>query len=260
MNKVKPGEPIEIAASTWNSFIDAAAFMNKIATNMSSNNPFGGLSQGVVLVKNTTGKDLDIFATLILDGSIATVIETTDDSTEEGKEEKKPFSSRLPCFNGVAPSDNNINKPFVVLVEPLKSEEIGRAVIFGLVVGKISIEDGAHEFAAPDFNGGTCTLVSSFSGGARILWKGGDSGDQWVVLLLGASGSGGSSDIVLCEVSSKISEVAYRVYLYENGMQEGYTSRGELFFPELALGSELPGGTFIVGHKCFTNITGGNDE
>lgn len=256
MKKVKPGEPIEIAASTWNSFIDAASFMNKIATNMSSSNIFGGLAQGVVLVKNTTGSDLDIFATVVLDGSIATAVESSDD--EDNKNEK-PFSSRLPCFNCITPSQKHSNKPFVVLVEPIKNNEIGRAVIFGLVVGKISIKDETHEYAAPDFSGGSCSLVSSLNGTARILWKGGASGEQWVVLLLGAGGSSNSNDVVLCEISGQISDVAYRVYLYENGIHEDYTSRGDLYFPELALGSELPNGTFIVGHKCFTKITGGND-
>lgn len=253
MRKVKRGEPIEISASTWNSFIDAATFINKIATNMSgSGNILSGIGQGIILIKNSLGKDLEQFSAVHL-SDIATI------SSDSANKDSKPFTASFPCLNTKTPDSTTTTEPYVITLEPIKSDSVGRAIAFGLVVARVSIVDASHQYAGPTTSG-DCKLESKSSGTTRILWKSGSSDVQWAFLLLGAGGSVANSDVVICKTTGDLNGIGYKVNLYENGIHERYTSKGELFVPELALGSRLPDDTFIVGHKCFTIITGGNDE
>ena len=70
------------------------------------------------------------------------------------------------------------------------------------------------------------------------------------------------SDVVLCKVLGKATSssglASYNVDIYENGIEATPTGSGVLLLADLALGSEVPKGTFIVGHKYFIKEVGGN--
>ena len=55
-------------------------------------------------------------------------------------------------------------------------------------MAKVTIKDATHEFAKPT-PGGAGTLESCETGTARIIWKAGNSGEQWCILQLGAGGA-----------------------------------------------------------------------
>ena len=52
MNKVKTGDPIQIKASTWNSFIDAAEYVKNLQSDQGGSPLKNGNYSGVVLLKN----------------------------------------------------------------------------------------------------------------------------------------------------------------------------------------------------------------
>lgn len=54
MNKVQTGDPIQIKAATWNSFIDAAEYVKNLQSDQCGGPLSNGNSSGVVLLK--TGK------------------------------------------------------------------------------------------------------------------------------------------------------------------------------------------------------------
>lgn len=71
-----------------------------------------------------------------------------------------------------------------------------------------------------------------------------------------------TSDVVLCKVLDKATSssglASYSVEIYENGIEATPTGSGVLLLADLALGSEVPKGTYIVGHKYLIKEVGGN--
>ena len=52
MNKVQTGDPIQIKAATWNSFIDAAEYVKNLQSDQGGGAFRNGNSSGVILLKN----------------------------------------------------------------------------------------------------------------------------------------------------------------------------------------------------------------
>ena len=52
MNKVQTGDPIQIKAATWNSFIDAAEYVKNLQSDQCGGPLSNGNYSGVVLLKN----------------------------------------------------------------------------------------------------------------------------------------------------------------------------------------------------------------
>ena len=51
----------------------------------------------------------------------------------------------------------------------------------------------------------------------------------------------------------------YSVTVYVDGRDGRNTESAVLYLPDLALGSELPTGTWIIGHRSALKATGGSD-
>ncbi|MEI8244634.1 MAG: hypothetical protein WCI51_02320 [Lentisphaerota bacterium] len=98
------------------------------------------------------------------------------------------YNGIRPAFKGKAASATT-KDVFVIAQDKIEPKAIKPALAQGMTVAKVTISSTAHQFAIPDVaNPGK--LKSASSGICRMLWKAGNSGEVWTVLMLGGGGSG----------------------------------------------------------------------
>ena len=250
MEKVRSGEQLVIKASTWNAFIDAANFAKEQRQNQLGKGLRSGVGAGVILIKNAESELRDRFTALVL-----------NDIAVPPSANENEFVSCPPVFIGQKMTDEREGKPYAILLEPIAAGAIGRAMIFGIVPAKVSIQDADDQYAVPTPNSSAGALQSDSTGVARIVWKAGGTGSQWCLLQLGGAGGGSVGDnAYMCQVTGGSQSAGFTVTVYPNGRYDSKVkSSGILYVPELALGSEIPTGTWIIGHKSALKTTGGND-
>ena len=250
MEKVRSGEQLVIKASTWNAFIDAANFTKEQRQNQFGKGLRSGVGAGVVLIKNAEPELRDRFTALIL-----------NDIAVPPSANENEFVSCPPVFIGQKMTDEREGRPYAILLEPVAAGAIGRAMVFGIVPAKVSIQDADDQYAVPTPNSSAGALQSDSTGVARIVWKAGGTGAQWCLLQLGGAGGGSGGDkAYMCQVNGGSQSAGFNVTVYPNGRYDSKVkSSGILYVPELALGSEIPTGTWIIGHKSALKATGGND-
>ncbi len=250
MEKVRSGEELVIKASTWNAFIDAANFTKEQRQNQFGKGLRSGVGAGVVLIKNAEPELRDRFTALVL-----------NDIAVPPSANENEFVSCPPVFIGQKMTDEREGRPYAILLEPVAAGAIGRAMVFGIVPAKVSIQDADDQYAVPTPNSSAGALQSDSTGVARIVWKAGGTGAQWCLLQLGGAGGGSGGDkAYMCQVNGGSQSAGFNVTVYPNGRYDSKVkSSGILYVPELALGSEIPTGTWIIGHKSALKATGGND-
>jgi len=250
MEKVKAGDSVVIQASTWNAFIDAANFTKQMRQNQFGGSLKSGYGAGVVPLKNCESQTYDRFSAMVLTGICVTP------ETNESE-----FLSCPSVFQGNRMTEDREGRPYAILLEPIAAGQIGRAMILGVVPAKVTVKDTEDEYAVPKTGSSTGELESSPTGVARILWKASGGGMQWCLLQLGGAGAGAGEDkALMCKVSSGTASAGYQVTVYPNGRtDEGASYSALLFLPDVALDSDLPAGTWIIGHKCSLSSTGGNE-
>lgn len=250
MEKVRSGEQLVIKASTWNAFIDAANFTKEQRQNQFGKGLRSGVGAGVVLIKNAEPELRDRFTALVL-----------NDIAVPPSANENEFVSCPPVFIGQKMTDEREGRPYAILLEPVAAGAIGRAMVFGIVPAKVSIQDADDQYAVPTPNSSAGALQSDSTGVARIVWKAGGTGAQWCLLQLGGAGGGSGGDkAYMCQVNGGSQSAGFNVTVYPNGRYDSKVkSSGILYVPELALGSEIPTGTWIIGHKSALKATGGND-
>ena len=175
--KVNPGDPFQVRASTFNTMIDAAkAWKNRQASTAGGPTKYSPPDTDVILVQNDSGADRERFDILGIDD---VVINPTDNEEE--------FKSRVALSGVVANPATHLGR-FVVLLEPVADGKLGRACVSGVCPCEIDVIDASHKYADvnPD-SGDRYTLASRQFGGAEILWKESGTGDKWAVLRLGSS-------------------------------------------------------------------------
>ena len=161
---VSAGEPLEISAAAWNALVDAARARR--GSTFDDRNP--AIRQVVtpgltVAVRNDSGADRAVKSVLAITDKLL-------DPTNAA-----PEYMRKPLFIGdlvTAETD-----PIVILSDPIVSDGIGLAIIAGIAVVDVLINDSSHQWAKP-IAGDATKLTSATSGPARILWKAGSSGTQ----------------------------------------------------------------------------------
>ena len=250
MEKVKAGDSVVIRASTWNAFIDAANFTQQMKQNRLGYGLKSGNGFGIIPLKNCESQTYDRFSALVITG----ICITPDTNRDE-------FVSCPAVFQGNKMTEDREDKPYAITLEPIQAGEIGRAMIMGITPAKVTVNDSEDGYAVPKAGSSSGEMESATTGVARILWKGSGSGSQWCILQLGGAGSGeGGEKALMCKVTGGSATAGYQVTVYPNGRSdEGTVYSALLFLPDLALDADLPSGTWIIGHKCAIDSTGGNE-
>ena len=130
MNKVKTGDPIQIKASTWNSFIDAAEYVKNLQSDQGGSPLKNGNYSGVVLLKNGESTLFPRFSAM----AVADVLIRPEANEPE-------FTGRCPAFLGRKVTSAYEEYPYAVLLEPVDAGKIGRALLLGIVPAKVNILD-----------------------------------------------------------------------------------------------------------------------
>ena len=138
MNKVQTGDPIQIKAATWNSFIDAAEYVKNLQSDQCGGPLRNGNYSGVVLLKNGESTLFPRFSAM----AITDVLIRPDANEPE-------FTGKCPAFLGRKVTNAYEEYPYAVLLEPVDAGKIGRALLLGIVPAKVSILDPEHKFAEP---------------------------------------------------------------------------------------------------------------
>jgi hypothetical protein len=171
LKKVKPGDPLKIPASTFNTFIDTARDF-RARQQATSQQPRPGVKRdAVVYVRNNSGADRGRFDVL----GINTPVFTPSDALEA-------FQGG-PALAGVTPTAAHGGR-FMVMLTPTANGAIGTAMIDGVCAVKVNVTDEAHAFADVA-DGQAGYLASGSSGSAAILWKESGTGQKWAIVRLG---------------------------------------------------------------------------
>lgn len=168
--KVAAGERLVIPAPAYNAFIDAAMAARQRKQEPGNRPQVLGPQATTIFVQNNTSGDLDKGAILGVSAPLITVAENLDG-----------FLDGTPLV-GIEPDHDEHEGKFVVLLDPIPSGEIGRAVISGLVAARVNITDTGHKWA--ECSTGSYALASGTSGSARIIASEGTTGEQWAVVRL----------------------------------------------------------------------------
>ena len=169
-----PGTRFHRSASAHNLFLNTAQAVSKVLGPQALGKDVkGGFpSLGSVIVKNSSGSDVDRFGVLAAGG----VFIEPDDGLEEFQ------SARI--FDGVVPTTDYLGRILIAL-EPIASGAYGRCAISGLVPVQVYIEDEDHW--AADVIGSLTQLQSGATGSARIMYKGEGTTTMWCLVLLGST-------------------------------------------------------------------------
>lgn len=135
-------------------------------------------------------------------------------------------------------------------IPPWETEEI---ILSGVAAVRLSAAlPAGTKFVEPG-DGGSFKAASG--GRAQVIASQGNT----ALVLLGGAGAG-AAETVICRVDGGNAESGFNVTLYGNGKDQPKTGTGVLFVPELALGSTIPAGSWILGHRSVMQITGGGEE
>lgn len=173
MAKVQPGDPLRIAASDWNTLLgvaDAARVNELVFGSGKSTFP---LYQGVIVpVKNNTGAVVARYHAAAIG---APVVPPGDNEQE--------FLNRL-AFIGEDMSASYFGR-FAVFQETTDVNRMGLAMIEGVTVAEITVNNEDHDRVDVDTAGGS-KLVSQYYGAGEILYKESGTGTKLAVIRIGA--------------------------------------------------------------------------
>ena len=176
-DKVSAGQKFKPKAKAWNAFIDAALYVKNQQNGMTSDTGKRQARAGIVLVHNTSDDDMPVFAPMYISGPI---VEVEDD------ESALKFMDGIPAFTADKFSEEeDLEKPLVILQQPIKSDEMGKALIAGITPVRLTSTDKDGDYAVPDLEDST-GMATAASGNCRILWQG-DGDDSWAIVQVNVS-------------------------------------------------------------------------
>lgn len=155
--KVQPGQPLRIPARTWNRLVDT----------LKPNPGFLALADGIqpapntVYIRNKSGHDVPRFGVLGISG-----IEI-DPVANDNRGEKE--FARQPVLRGTTPSSQHADK-FVVMMQPVKDDQIGIGAIGGVIACKVHLKNGNHKFAKAKSGDRTQLESTATCGAVRLVW------------------------------------------------------------------------------------------
>ena len=177
LKHVQRGQPLNIAASDWNRIVDATrAHYENLGSTTNAPATAGSKQASVILVRNDSGQDQERFAVLGIDAPVI----LPGDNLDEFK--------RQVTFSCITPTTADHSQRFVILLEPVRSGGIGRAVIAGVAICQVAMVS-ADDTTAGIVDGDTTHLVSG-QPGAQILWSSSTAGGaaDWAIVRLGTGG------------------------------------------------------------------------
>lgn len=183
--KVRPGEPLKIAAQAWNQVIDQVTLRPRFDGNDSAAPPINFQ----VRCRNATSGDVPRWGVLQITGVLNT---PTGVSGATGPQDPGTISFlSYPGVVGVTPT-SDAGARFVVATQPIKAGEVGMAAIDGVVQVKLDVTASGDKFAQAK-DGSVQQLKTGSSGDAVVLWKESGTGVKWGLVRIGVGGGGGSS-------------------------------------------------------------------
>lgn len=173
---VRPGEPLRIAAEQIN-------YLNSLmrgSGGFAGQGPEGWPSGiNVVMAKNTTGAAVPRWGVLGVENML-------EISPQSGYSQEASFQE-MPCVRGGVPTADTAGR-FVIALEPIPLNGIGRAAAAGVVAVKLHIVTAGDGFARP--KPGTVSEMISGGGPAEILWKQSGTGTgKWALIKFGGGGT-----------------------------------------------------------------------
>ena len=171
-DKVSVGQKFKPKAKAWNAFIDAALYVKNQQNGMTSDAGKRQARAGIVLVHNTSDDDMPVFAPMYISEPI---VEVEDDETA------LKFMDGIPAFTADKFSEEeDLEKPLVILQQPIKSDEMGKAMIIGITPVRLTNTEEDGDYAVPDIEDST-GLATAATGNCRILWQG-DGDEVWAIV------------------------------------------------------------------------------
>ena len=141
MEKVRSGEAVNIKAATWNAFVDAANWVKEAKQNTLGGGISSGIGGGIVPMKNMEETDYPRFSALVITGVAVSPSANEDE-----------FVSCPTVFEGQRMTTEREDMPYAILLEPVASHEIGRAMLLGLTPAKVTINSADDQYAVPKAN------------------------------------------------------------------------------------------------------------
>jgi hypothetical protein len=171
---VRPGDKLRISAREKNAWNAVARDFQQHQFDSRDNGqaaPDDGVS---LLVKNTTGDDLNQFSIVGISGILFSPTDNLD-GFKNG-----------PVLKGVNPAVPDHDNRFAVLLSPAKDGTLALAKFAGPCILKVNVTDAAHLYAKV-YPGDTTKLISHPTLGIPILYKESGTGTKWAVVLLGGA-------------------------------------------------------------------------
>ena len=175
LTHVRPGDPLEITAGTFNAMLDAAK-AHRGGRHGLGRTARPDLRQGnIVLVRNDSGFDLDRYSVLGLSGTLF-------DPTTEAVSFQREIA-----VTGVIPVPGTHDDNFVVLQEPIKNGDLGLAMIAGVTIVKVWVASAEANgiFTYARIQAAAASLEKSPSGPAKIITIEAGTGNKWALVSFG---------------------------------------------------------------------------
>lgn len=181
--KVRPGEPLKIAAQAWNQVIDQVTLRPRLDGSSTAAPPINFQ----VRCRNATTGDVPRWGVLQITGILST---PTGATGATGPQDAGTMSFlAYPGVVGVTPT-SDAGAKFVVATQPIKAGEVGMAAIDGVVQVKLDVAASGDDFAGVK-PGSVQQLRTGSSGDAVVLWKESGTGVKWGLVRIGAGAGGG---------------------------------------------------------------------
>ena len=187
-SRVTKGQKLQIRADDYNRMLAAGEAHARGATRPA---PATKTASTDILIKNSSGSDIDQFGILGISGPAIT---PTDNLNE--------FKARV-LLDGAAASDTYKGK-FAVAQEPIPIGKIGRARIAGSSIVQISVPDSDDYTHAEIKDADATQLLADKIGSTRIVWVESGTGTKWAVVNISGSPTlpeGGTDGQVLTKQS-----------------------------------------------------------
>lgn len=179
--KYKPGDEFSVSADFLNGLADMLAERRGTSARPGQTRQATPFAGDVVLVKNTTGDNVQRFRIMALDAPIIAPADNADEYT------------RRVTFNGIKPVAASTGK-WGVLIDGLTPNSIGRAVVIGVTVAWVNLNAAGDRFVEAD--PGAYIPKGNGSKGAQILWVAGGvgtasaTGAQWATIRISPAAQG----------------------------------------------------------------------